>query len=328
MDYFILLNDIQQGPYTIDELRRRGIDQGTLVWCDGMEQWAPAWQVDELRQLFFDDGAPQAEPPVVAPPAWQGAHAAREAMCVDVPQQVERPRPTEADDRGGRRDDRRRPSHTGLWAFLALTAVALFVLALTNPGVAEHRRAIYGSVDRVADRVSDIGDPTVRGIVEAVTGISGGMVRQLAYSLLDESLEYHNYVFFSTTTIRGDRPGSETRTSVGVLGHVKAMSLTGVVPALMKRYMGGAWGVDGFDNGTMEQTVTTVDADGNATTETTRTTRRNGMTVDSLSKRVTNRIADEVARRVKSEVRLQADSATASGVDDIVNDVLRFVKGL
>lgn len=294
MDYFILLNDIQQGPYTIDELRRRGIDQGTLVWCEGMEQWAPAWQVDELRQLFFDDGTPQA--------------------CGD------------GGDGGSR--DRRRPSHTGLWAFLAVTAVALFVLALTNPGVAEHRRAICGSVDRVADRVSDIGDPTVRGIVEAVTGISGGMVRQLAYSLLDESLEYHNYVFFSTTTIRGDRPGSETRTSVGVLGHVKPMSLTGVVPALMKRYMGGAWGVDGFDNGTMEQTVTTVDADGNATTETTRTTRRNGMTVDSLSKRVTNRIADEVARRVKSEVRQQADSATASGVDDIVNDVLRFVKGL
>lgn len=328
MDYFILLNDIQQGPYTIDELRRRGIDQGTLVWCEGMEQWAPAWQVDELRQLFFDDGTPQAVPPAMASAAWQGSPAERQERHTDVPPQAAAPRQACGDGGDGGSRDRRRPSHTGLWAFLAVTAVALFVLALTNPGVAEHRRAICGSVDRVADRVSDIGDPTVRGIVEAVTGISGGMVRQLAYSLLDESLEYHNYVFFSTTTIRGDRPGSETRTSVGVLGHVKPMSLTGVVPALMKRYMGGAWGVDGFDNGTMEQTVTTVDADGNATTETTRTTRRNGMTVDSLSKRVTNRIADEVARRVKSEVRQQADSATASGVDDIVNDVLRFVKGL
>lgn len=328
MDYFILVNDIQQGPYAPEELGRRGIGQDTLVWCEGMDQWAPAWQVEELRRLFFSDGDRAAVPPAAVSAAWQESPTDRHDGRADVPPRAASPRQACDDGGDGSHRDRSRSSHKGLWTFLAAVAVALFVLALTNPGVAEHRKAIYGSVDRIADRVDEIGDPTVRGIVEAVTGFSGGMVRDLAHRLLDDGLEYHDYVFFSTTTIRTDRSGRETRTSVGLLGHVKAMSLTGVVPALMKRQVDGAWGVGGFDNGTMEQTVTTVDADGNATTETTRTTRRNGMTVDSLSKRVTNRIADEVARRVKSEVRQQADSATASGVDDIVNDVLRFVKGL
>ena len=44
MNYFIIVNDTQQGPYTIEELRQRHIDASTLVWAEGMAQWTPAWQ--------------------------------------------------------------------------------------------------------------------------------------------------------------------------------------------------------------------------------------------------------------------------------------------
>ena len=52
MNYFIIVNDTQQGPYTIEELRQRHIDASTLVWAEGMAQWTPAWQVEELKTLF------------------------------------------------------------------------------------------------------------------------------------------------------------------------------------------------------------------------------------------------------------------------------------
>lgn len=51
MNYFIIVNDTQQGPYTIEELRQRHIDASTLVWAEGMAQWTPAWQVEELKTL-------------------------------------------------------------------------------------------------------------------------------------------------------------------------------------------------------------------------------------------------------------------------------------
>lgn len=55
MQYFIVINDVQQGPFSIDELRQRNITSDTLVWAEGMPQWVPAWQVEELRPLFYAD---------------------------------------------------------------------------------------------------------------------------------------------------------------------------------------------------------------------------------------------------------------------------------
>ena len=52
MNYYIFVNNEQQGPYTLEELRARHIASDTLVWREGMAQWTAAWQVDELRQLF------------------------------------------------------------------------------------------------------------------------------------------------------------------------------------------------------------------------------------------------------------------------------------
>ena len=42
MQYFIVINDVQQGPFSIDELRQRNITSDTLVWAEGMPQWTPA----------------------------------------------------------------------------------------------------------------------------------------------------------------------------------------------------------------------------------------------------------------------------------------------
>jgi len=64
MNYFIIVNDQQQGPFTIDELKLRGIAPDTLVWAEGMPQWMPASQVDELKTIFQNEaGGSTATPP-------------------------------------------------------------------------------------------------------------------------------------------------------------------------------------------------------------------------------------------------------------------------
>ena len=71
MEYFILVNGENQGPYSVETLKSMGITPDTLVWTQGMEQWAPAGQIFELQQLFAPQQQPQPQPQQAAPP--QGA---------------------------------------------------------------------------------------------------------------------------------------------------------------------------------------------------------------------------------------------------------------
>jgi hypothetical protein len=53
MKYFIVENNKQSGPFSIYELKDKGITSETLVWAEGMTDWTPAWKVDELRAFLF-----------------------------------------------------------------------------------------------------------------------------------------------------------------------------------------------------------------------------------------------------------------------------------
>lgn len=311
MNYFIIINDVQQGPFTVEELSQHGLQQDSLVWCEGMTQWTPAWQVEELKPLLFGT-RPQEQPSL-------------EPMAQPTPPPVPPRVPQEPQPAAANPQPPQKKGHRKLWIALIVLAVILFLLALTNPGPAEHRKAILDRIDTATERTDNIDDPTIRGIVSGIMGLGNGMAKEVVRQLVEENLEYHNYIIFSTTTLHSDLLRHDMRTSVGYLGHVSAVSLSNIMPDIIMQQVGDG---NGFDNGTTEETTTTVDSDGNQTTQTTKTTRKNGVTVDSLTKRVTNRIADEVAKKVKNEVHQQADSSTASGVEQIVNDVLNFIKGL
>ena len=50
--YYIIRNDQQAGPYTIEELSRLALTPETIVWTEGMADWAPAREVSELQELL------------------------------------------------------------------------------------------------------------------------------------------------------------------------------------------------------------------------------------------------------------------------------------
>ncbi|HBL74586.1 MAG: hypothetical protein A2W90_00300 [Bacteroidetes bacterium GWF2_42_66] len=67
--YFIVENNQQTGPLSIDELRMKGISPSTLIWFEGMANWEQAATIGELNELF---AAPPPPPPYhqnVPPPA-------------------------------------------------------------------------------------------------------------------------------------------------------------------------------------------------------------------------------------------------------------------
>ena len=67
MNYFIVENGQQAGPYSIDELLNHGLNSDTLVWAEGMNDWTPAWQVEELKAVIYDQQKSTATPPPITP---------------------------------------------------------------------------------------------------------------------------------------------------------------------------------------------------------------------------------------------------------------------
>lgn len=51
-EYFILIDNIQKGPFPVDRLKSHGVGPQTLVWKNGFANWVKAREVAELRPIF------------------------------------------------------------------------------------------------------------------------------------------------------------------------------------------------------------------------------------------------------------------------------------
>lgn len=70
MQYYISNNGQQAGPFEVQDLIANGLNQSSLVWCEGMANWLPATQVPEVAQLFTQ-APPQPQAPQPQPQAPQ-----------------------------------------------------------------------------------------------------------------------------------------------------------------------------------------------------------------------------------------------------------------
>ncbi|MBK8142588.1 MAG: DUF4339 domain-containing protein [Chitinophagaceae bacterium] len=47
--YFIHDGNQKRGPFTIDDLKQKGVEASTLIWFDGLEKWTEASSIQELQ---------------------------------------------------------------------------------------------------------------------------------------------------------------------------------------------------------------------------------------------------------------------------------------
>ena len=316
MKYFIIVNDAQQGPYTVEELRQRNITSETLVWAEGMAQWTPAWQVEELRQLFYETTVDERMKPVQAGSTQTTGSVPPLPPANDLNNQhgATAPPVTPPDKK-----KKKVLTYIGIVA-----AVLLLLMAVTNPPKDEHRQVIKERIS--AGLAKGLTDSSDGDNPFAIFGSS--IIRTLATPVLgqivDNMLQYHNYLFWSTTTL--DMPdSSEVRMSVGIFGKVFTSDETAIAEAVSKMLKS-----DGN-----ESTHTSVvrdngtDEDGNPTSDVTTTVTDSVVSVGGrVGKAVIRHVGNEMEREIKKEIRQDTDSTTASGLDKIVNAVESFLKGL
>lgn len=56
------------GPFTLDELKTKDISSTTLIWHDGLENWTPANQVEEVKAFISQSPPPLYAPANIPPP--------------------------------------------------------------------------------------------------------------------------------------------------------------------------------------------------------------------------------------------------------------------
>lgn len=55
--YYLIINEQQWGPFAKEDLLAQGLTPSTMVWREGMADWAPATEVTELQELFYQQPA-------------------------------------------------------------------------------------------------------------------------------------------------------------------------------------------------------------------------------------------------------------------------------
>ena len=63
MEFYYLIGNERKGPFSISELKYVGLKDETLVWAEGLEDWKPASEVEELQILIKTPPIPNSSMP-------------------------------------------------------------------------------------------------------------------------------------------------------------------------------------------------------------------------------------------------------------------------
>ncbi|WP_264549918.1 DUF4339 domain-containing protein [Flavobacterium sp. N2820] len=64
--FFLFIDDEQQGPFNLEELKSKKITRTTKVWFEGLDDWKNADEIEELKSLFIS--VPPPIKPISTPP--------------------------------------------------------------------------------------------------------------------------------------------------------------------------------------------------------------------------------------------------------------------
>jgi len=62
--YFIHNGKNQEGPFSFEELKKKGITSKTNIWFEGISAWTEAQYIDELKSVFISSPPPFEKPNV------------------------------------------------------------------------------------------------------------------------------------------------------------------------------------------------------------------------------------------------------------------------
>lgn len=288
MKYFIVENNKQSGPFSIYELKDKGITSETLVWAEGMTDWTPAWKVDELRAFLFNTKDASTPPP--------------------LPEDMEQPAAAPVEPAAAIEKKKGSSCLKRMFVgFLFLLAVLLVAMAVSCPSEQAHKNKIKEKITLALEQSAQRNNN--------LFGVGIGLVRHLLTDeildrVLDEMVDYHNYYVFSKCTINSD--GKDKNISYGAFARVFTMNEDD-----LSRYIDEHNPLSGFEpaTGTQQADTTagmqTPPADGDLMNDIqeeiigslSRIVKKQvGERTDSTTSDAINKIVDGVTDMIRNEV--------------------------
>ena len=287
MKYFIVENNKQSGPFSIYELKDKGITSETLVWAEGMTDWTPAWKVDELRAFLFNTKDASTPPPLPEDMEQSAAAQAEPAAAIE----------------------KKKPQGSSCLkrmfvGFLFLLAVLLVAMAVSCPSEQAHKNKIKEKITLALEQSAQRNNN--------LFGVGIGLVRHLLTDeildrVLDEMVDYHNYYVFSKCTINSD--GKDKNISYGAFAHVFTMNEDD-----LSRYIDEHNPLSGFEPATGTQQADT--------TAGTQIQPADG----DLMNDIQEEIIGSLSRIVKKQVGERTDSTTSDAINKIVDGVTDMIR--
>ena len=218
MEFHLIVNGKQEGPFSIEELGQKGITPESEVWAPGMAEWQQAGDVPELTAVLQRAEFEASQ---------QAARAAENQATMGQPYEPSVP-PTQAPPQIPPRmpiqDDVKKKNGCTPWLVAALILAILFAtMVFTCPSRADHEAAIQEVTKAwVCDKVDEN-----MGSITSVGGVFGDLINKALKELtgfgtdkvISNYLDVKNYVICSVGRMSiGDN--EEKMVSLGAFGHV------------------------------------------------------------------------------------------------------------
>ena len=335
MEFFIIdRNGQQAGPFSFDQLVQKGICPETLVWKQGMADWAPAWKVEDLRAVLEAIEANQSNQNAQKQEGVQQGFP-QEANQQQAHQQDYQKVQQEAYQQGFQQgaamnsnfqqQPKKKTSHFAMKMVIGLIIFILAIFAITNPSADAHKEKVRTEASKAVEKA--VGSTDNNFFSQALRSVAKMMAGSMMDEAMNQLFEYHNYIVCSTGSVEFN--GKPHTVSFGILGNVYTMNADDMVKALESadnlhieesesNVSSDNPNMDGSDS---EANVNEDQADSDEGSLSTRMQKK----LEEKANQAFDKAADKVSKKVEEKINQKLEETTdSSSIEKIIDKILEL----
>lgn len=335
MEFFIIdRNGQQAGPFSFDQLVQKGISPETLVWKQGMADWAPAWKVEELKAVLEAVEANQSNQNTqkqegVQQGFQQGANQ-QQAHQQDY-QKAQQEAYQQGFQQGAamnsnfQQQPKKKSSHFAMKIVIGLIIFILAIFAITNPSADAHKEKVRTEASKAVEKA--VGSTDNNFFSQALRSVAKMMAGSMMDEAMNQLFEYHNYIVCSTGSVEFN--GKPHTVSFGILGNVYTMNADDMVKALESadnlhieesesNVSSDTPNMDGSDS---EANVNEDQAESDEGSLSTRMQKK----LEEKANQAFDKAADKVSKKVEEKINQKLEETTdSSSIEKIIDKILEL----